>query len=93
MSKKIIYTRSFLRHYKERIAKNPLLRQAYIDSVEAFIQNPTSVRVHPLKRKMLNKFSFEVTRDYRVTFRENEDSFTFLDVGKHDEVYEEPFKK
>jgi addiction module RelE/StbE family toxin len=85
--KAIRRTTQFKRHYKTRVAKDERLRQAYWDSVEGLLTDPTSVADHPLKNVMQGYRSFSINDDYRVVYIEYADYYLFTDIGTHDQVY------
>jgi mRNA-degrading endonuclease YafQ of YafQ-DinJ toxin-antitoxin module len=86
--KMVISTGQFRRHYKERIAQNEPLVKRFQDSLQTFLYDPASVRVHSLTDKMAGKFAFDVAPDCRVVFRENEEQVILVDIGTHEQVYE-----
>ena len=85
--KPIKWSGTFTKHYKERIAKDELLQEAFLDAVDGFLYNRQWVGDHTLKEKMAGKSSFEISEDYRVVYIEREDDFLFLDIGTHEDVY------
>jgi mRNA-degrading endonuclease YafQ of YafQ-DinJ toxin-antitoxin module len=75
------------RHYQQRIAKDEQLTEAFWESVETFVVDPTLVKDHALQNVMQGKRAFSITEEYRVVYLEKDDEYVFLDVGTHDQVY------
>lgn len=80
-------TREFQLHYKARIAKDETLKQAFKESLNAFLEDRTSVDDHQLEGKMSLFRGFWINDDYRVVYLETPENFLLIDVGTHDEVY------
>jgi mRNA-degrading endonuclease YafQ of YafQ-DinJ toxin-antitoxin module len=85
--KPIRRTERFIRHYKERIARNDPLRQEFMDAIDTFLHDPTAVNDHSLKGKMSRDRAFSINADYRVIYADKEDHYLFKDVGTHEQVY------
>lgn len=85
--KQVKSTSGFRRHYAVRIAKNEALKGAFIESVNAFLQDRSLVDDHPLQGKMSLYRSFSITGNYRVVYSETPNYFLFVDVGTHEQVY------
>ena len=86
--KTVITSSQFRQHYKERVAKNEPLVKSFQASLETFLDDPASVRVHALTDKMTGKFAFDVALDCRVVFRENAEKVILVDIGTHEQVYQ-----
>lgn len=83
----IIYTPSFVRLYS-KLSKN--LQKEVKEKIENFKnkENHKTLKVHKLKGKLQNTFSFSVNYKIRIVFEyENKKSVNLLLVGAHDEVY------
>ncbi len=79
----------FIKHYKKRIAFNPTLDQRFDERLELFIkhrENP-SLRDHALKGNKLGLRAFSITGNIRVVYKETDESYIFLDIGSHSQVY------
>lgn len=87
--KPICLTKDFDKSYKNRIAPNRKLRDAYINRVTAFRagQRGQPLNDHPLKGKLKGKRAFSIAGDVRVVYEEADQSYIFLDVGSHNQVY------
>ncbi|KKR50335.1 MAG: hypothetical protein UU81_C0050G0009 [Microgenomates group bacterium GW2011_GWC1_41_8] len=85
--KPIKRTKRFDRHYKERIAQNDLLNEDFVDAVDTFLQDPTSVHDHALKGVMTQNRAFSINNDYRVIYEEKDDYYLFKDIGTHVQIY------
>jgi len=86
--KTVISTSQFRRHYKARIAQHEPLVKRFQDSLQTFLHDPASVRVHSLTDKMAGKLAFDVAPDFRVVFRENAEKVILVDIGTHEQVYQ-----
>lgn len=87
LMKPIRRTPRFIRHFKERIARDEQLRQEFLDAVDAFLHDPTAVNDHALRGKMTRDRAFSINEDYRVIYADKEDHYLFKDVGAHEQVY------
>ena len=85
--KPIKRTRRFIRHYRERIARNQQLRTEFLDAVTMFLHDPSAVNDHALKEKMSRDRAFSINADYRVIYADKEDHYLIKDVGTHRQVY------
>ena len=85
--KPIRRTQRFIRHYRERIARDNLLRQEFLDAVDIFLHDPTAVNDHALKGRMTRDRAFSINDEYRVIYADKEDHYLFKDVGTHEQVY------
>jgi mRNA-degrading endonuclease YafQ of YafQ-DinJ toxin-antitoxin module len=75
------------RHYQQRVAKDEQLIEAFWESVETFVLDPTLVKDHALQNVMQGKRAFSINEEYRVVYLETDDEYVFLDVGTHEQVY------
>ena len=81
------YQPAFIRMYKKL---PPSLQAEVRDRIQLFVTDPrnTSLRVHKLKGKLKEMWSFSVNYDYRVVFEyKAKESVMLLAVGNH-QVYE-----
>jgi mRNA-degrading endonuclease YafQ of YafQ-DinJ toxin-antitoxin module len=85
--KDIKYSNRFVRHYKQRIARDERLKRDFHESVEAFREDRTSVNDHALANVMEGQRAFSINDAYRVVYIEQEEYYRFLDVGTHEQVY------
>jgi mRNA-degrading endonuclease YafQ of YafQ-DinJ toxin-antitoxin module len=85
--KPIRRTKRFIRHYRERIARNNQLRQEFVEAVGIFLYDPTAVNDHALRGKMSRDRAFSINDEYRVIYADKEDHYLFKDVGTHEQVY------
>lgn len=88
-NKPIYFDITFVRHYRKRVLKNKKLHELYKKTLTLFIEDPnhSKLKNHKLKGKMRPKRALFIDDDCRVVYIEESDSYLFLDVGKHDEVY------
>lgn len=82
-------TSEFRLHYKARIAKDETIKRASKESLHAFLEDRTLVDDRSLERKMVLFRSFSLSEEYRVVYLETPEYFLLIDVGTHDEVYEQ----
>lgn len=47
-----------------------------------------SLRLHKLRGNLKNTWSISVNKSFRVIYTEDEESYLFIDLGFHDEIYE-----
>jgi mRNA-degrading endonuclease YafQ of YafQ-DinJ toxin-antitoxin module len=81
----------FDQHYAAYIAINPLLVELFDRQLMIFLtdrKNPT-VKDHSLNWAMQGKRAFSITKDIRVVYIETNETFLFLDVGTHEQVYKQ----
>jgi addiction module RelE/StbE family toxin len=83
------YTTSlvFRRHFKVRISPNEQLVEAYMLSVDAFFQDPSTVGDHALAPPMQDVRAFWINDDYRVVYQKRDDEVLFVNIGTHEQVY------
>lgn len=86
---KIVYHKTFKKHFKKRIAPNKKLQQRFYQRLELLIDEPNNplLRKHQLKGKKKNYWSFSVTGDIRVIYRIEKKSLFLYDIGTHAQVY------
>ena len=74
-------------HFKRSFAKLPPKVQKKVAAKVTFFEtNPRhpSLKIHKLKGKLKDRWSFSVDRRYRVAFKfTNGDEVVYLDVGDH----------
>ena len=78
------YAPSFVRQYKKL---SPDLQQEVEEKILLFSKaaHHPSLRVHPLKGRLVGTYSFSVNYAYRVVFEyKNKTSAVLLAVGDHD---------
>lgn len=80
----------FKKAYKDRIQKNPQLRELFWEALEIFEHDPFSpaLHTHQLSEELSNRWAFSVDHDCRVIFRfAGENEAVFLNIGTHKQVY------
>lgn len=87
----ITYHRNFKKHFKKRILPNPNLTSKFQQRLSLFTENPSSSILldHPLGGDYLGYRSFSIAGDIRVIYRKTETSFVFIDIGTHNQLYNE----
>lgn len=90
MSKPVDFDIIFVRNYQKRVLQDRKLHELYKKVFAIFLKNPEDpvLKNHTLRGKMSSKKAFSVDNDCRVIYKEEKDRYLFLDIGKHDEVYE-----
>ena len=84
MSKIIIeYTARFLKSLKK--LETDLQEETY-SKIDLFEENENHIilKLHKLKGKLSDKYSFSINYKYRVILYRDKNVFTFLDIGDHD---------
>lgn len=87
---KVIPGRQFKISFKSRIEPDPELTNLFKAAMDKFIANPEdpSLRTHKLHGILADYYAFSVAPDCRIIFKKLlEDTFLFVDIGSHDEVY------
>lgn len=87
--KKVNPDKTFLRHAKKLLKKNPNLKKAYEELYVKLANNPfdPTLHTHSLTGDLKGKYACTLTHDLRVVFRLYDDIVHLLDIGSHDEVY------
>lgn len=86
----IKYHSLFLKHYKKRIASNPSLKKRFTERIKLFSKDKNNLILHnhPLSGDMKGYFSFSITGDIRVVYKEEPNkTILFYDIGTHNQVY------
>jgi mRNA-degrading endonuclease YafQ of YafQ-DinJ toxin-antitoxin module len=81
----------FDRHYAERIAVDLTLAELFDSQLAIFLtdrENP-KINDHHLSWGMQGKRAFSITKDIRVVYVETDETFLFLDIGTHKQVYKQ----
>lgn len=90
MVEKILYSQSFLKHFRARVNKDIKLSAKYEKRVKLFLSSPQHalLRNHNLIGKHSGDRAFSVTGDIRVIYKFiDENTVLFLDIGTHNQVY------
>jgi len=87
--KRIIFHRTFDKHYIKRIKPSPKLVKQFEERYKLFLAGERGYPLddHPLTKKLVGKRAFSVAGDKRVIYTETEVEIVFLDVGTHNQVY------
>lgn len=83
------FTRTFKKHYHNRIFPSLNLNQQFRERRNLFIENSrhSILKDHPLSGKMKGFRAFSVTGDIRVIYYIRGDIAYFVDIGTHNQVY------
>ncbi len=94
MTRRLIWDSSFRRAMKQRIRRDPRLRQRVEEVLAALAENPfePGLQVHKLRGRLDGLWACTVEYDCRIVFAfepdlPNEDAVVLIDIGSHDEVY------
>lgn len=87
--KTVVFDKKFLKSYKSRVSNNLKLSKKYNERYLLFCQSEkgSPINDHVLIGKKLGLRAFSISGDIRVVYKETEDSFIFLDIGTHNQVY------
>lgn len=86
---KIVFSKIFLKHFKQRIKTNKSLIEQYEERVGLFIKdrkNP-SLKDHKLIGKKSDFRAFSINGDVRIVYRIVDNYYRFEDIGTHNQVY------
>jgi addiction module toxin, RelE/StbE family len=85
----IYLSKDFIKAFKKVTKNNFLLKDKIKNKINFFSENPRhpSLRLHKLKGKMIENWSFSVEGDIRIIFTYIDDGVLFVDIGSHKEVY------
>ena len=86
---KIVYHKTFLKHFKKRIAPHKKLEERFYQRLNLLIQDPTNpiLKRHQLRGKKKIYWSFAVTGDIRVIYRIEGRTLYLYNIGTHAQVY------
>jgi len=87
--KKIQRDKKFTKNYISRVSRNLKVQKQFEDRVRLFLNGERGkpVNDHALVGKKSGLRAFSITGDIRVVYKETIDSFIFLDIGSHNQVY------
>ncbi|PIQ71512.1 type II toxin-antitoxin system mRNA interferase toxin, RelE/StbE family [Candidatus Roizmanbacteria bacterium CG_4_9_14_3_um_filter_33_18] len=85
----IYLSKNFSKAFEKLTKNNFLLKDKIKAKVKFFTENPKhpSLKLHKLKGKMVEDWSFSVEGDIRVVLTYIDDGVLFVDIGSHKEVY------
>lgn len=87
----IVFTESYVRRARKYFKKHPELLSQYEKCLQLMETNPfhPSLRLHPLRGKLKDIYSFSITLTYRLTieFLIEDKKIIPIHIGTHDEVY------
>lgn len=84
---RIFYTSHFRRTYKQYCKNNPQLKTKFERQINLFQKNilHPSLRVHKLKGKRLNQYSFWIKGDIRIIYVKDKQDIVFSAIITHGE--------
>lgn len=85
----VYLSKNFIKASKKLTKSNLLIKKKIKEKIKLFINNPKhpSLKLHKLKGKMVEDWSFSVENNLRIVFTYVEDGVLLVDIGSHDEVY------
>lgn len=87
----LVWTPTFKRNAKRFLKQHRDLLEVFSTVLHRLEQNPDdpSLRLHPLKGKLVGKHAVSLTYSYRIviTLLITENDIYLHDVGSHDDVY------
>jgi len=86
---KIVFHKTFKKHFKKRIAPNKKLQSKFYQRLNLLIQDSNNpiLRKHQLKGKKRIYWSFSLTGNIRVIYKIEKDTLFLYDIGTHGQVY------
>jgi mRNA-degrading endonuclease YafQ of YafQ-DinJ toxin-antitoxin module len=88
--KPIKRSRTFEKHFKQRISPHDKLKNQFKERLALFMAGRLGYPLydHALTGKLAGKRAFSVAADIRVIYVEIEDSIVFLDIVTHNQAYQ-----
>jgi len=87
--KKVQYSKRFRKNYKKRFSNKPNVAKKFKTHLDLFIEGKRDAPINdqPLKGEMHGYRSFSVGGDISVIYIEDDEAYTFMDIGSHNQVY------
>lgn len=87
--KHLYKNKEFVKHYDQRIKPNPKLVKRFDERIRLFVSGERGqpLNDHRLKGTKLGQRAFWIAGDIRVVYIETADSYIFVDIGSHNQVY------
>lgn len=88
---KVEFTHKFIKNYKRRISSQVNLDKRFETRLKLFNKEPNNplLRDHALSGKLRGQRAFSVTGDIRVIYYIHNNIAYFVDIGTHNQVYNE----
>ncbi|KKQ24992.1 MAG: hypothetical protein US40_C0004G0030 [Candidatus Roizmanbacteria bacterium GW2011_GWC2_37_13] len=85
----VYLSKNFDKFFKKLTKNNPSLKEKIKEKITLFQENPhhPSLKLHKLKGKMVEDWSFSVEGNLRIVLTYVDDGVLLVDIGSHDEVY------
>lgn len=86
---RVNFTKNFKKSYKTRIQPHQNLDKRFEGRFKLFVRNKSFevLKDHPLGGKLKGFRAFSITGDIRVVYCIHENTFYFVDIGTHNQVY------
>ncbi len=87
--KNIQRDKKFTKNYLSRVARNPKIQKQFEERVRIFLngERGNPINDHALIGKKSGLRAFSISGDIRIIYKETDDTFIFLDIGTHSQVY------
>ena len=87
--KKIEYTKQFQKRLKQRYGHQPKVLELFRSQLDLFALGVRKepIKDHPLTGRLKGLKAFSIGGDVRVVYQVTENSYLFLDIGSHNQVY------
>ncbi|MBF0344680.1 MAG: type II toxin-antitoxin system YafQ family toxin [Nitrospirae bacterium] len=91
MSRKVQYPKSFSKKALKLVEKNPALKEPLRKAFNTLEKNAfdPSLKTHTLSGCLKGRYSCHLSHEIRVNFSLTVDTIYLLDIGTHDEAYED----
>ncbi|OGG13377.1 hypothetical protein A2773_06050 [Candidatus Gottesmanbacteria bacterium RIFCSPHIGHO2_01_FULL_39_10] len=87
--KQIVFSTSFRKAYRERIVLHPHLVKLFRKKFKIFkSKDQVELYIHALGGRMTGQSAFFLDYDLRLVFKETKNSYIFIDIGTHPQVYQ-----
>ena len=85
----VSYHTNFIKNFKKRFGTNLKVRKKYKERLKMFLDNSNNplLRNHGLVGDKIHLKAFSITGDIRVVYKQVDESYIFLDIGTHNQVY------
>lgn len=87
--RQIAFSKRFEKHYKQRVLANQKLGRICDLKFKRFMTGKSDalLKDHALSGRLEGKRAFSINSDVRVIYKVEADTYIFLDIGTHNQVY------
>ena len=88
--KGLLFSPRFVKKLKQIKRTDSKLSELIKKQISLFRNSPKahSLRLHKLRGNLKNTWSISINKSFRLTYIEETESYYFIDLGFHDEIYE-----